>query len=171
MVKVLQQKQLYKFQMKFFTNIFVSLFYVGYIKYFPGTFGSLFSLIILFPVVALNLISIKLFILIFIIIFILSIFFINKFSYYTKTNDSNIIIIDEFLGIYFILIFYELIYFVNAEYTILLIFLLFRFFDVLKIFPANLIDKKIKNPFGVILDDIIASIYTVIIIYMLNVYN
>ena len=30
-----------------------------------------------------------------------------------------------------------------------------------KIFPANLIDKKMLNSLGVILDDIIAGIYTV----------
>ena len=64
-----------------------------------------------------------------------------------------------------------MIHFINNQVTLLLIFVLFRFFDVTKIFPANIIDKKMKNALGVLLDDIIASIYTIIFIYMLNVYN
>ena len=49
-----------------------------------------------------------------------------------------------------------------------LIFILFRFFDILKIFPANIVDKKLKSSFGVILDDLIAGIYTIIILNILN---
>ena len=39
-----------------------------------------------------------------------------------------------------------------------------------KIFPANMIDQKIKNGFGVIFDDIIAGIYTLITLMILNVF-
>ena len=42
------------------------------------------------------------------------------------------------------------------------IFLLFRFFDIKKPFPINIFDSKFKNNFGVILDDVIAGLYTVI---------
>jgi len=45
-----------------------------------------------------------------------------------------------------------------------LAFFLFRFFDILKPFPINIIDKKMKNGLGVVLDDIIAGIYTSITI-------
>ena len=154
-----------------FTNLFVSLFYSGYFRKWPGTFASLVSILILYPIIELNIFSKNIFIYIFIFIFIISIYFINKFSNFTKTHDSGIIVIDEFLGIYLIFIFYEYIYFINSYITLLLIFLLFRFFDITKIFPANIIDKKMKNSFGVLLDDIVASIYTIIILYLLNVYN
>ncbi len=156
--------------MKLFSNIFISLFYSGYFKYAPGTFASLISILILFPIVNLKLISIKLMILIFIALFIISIFFIKLYSTYTKTHDSKIIVIDEFLGIYLIFIFYELIFISNNFVTLTLIFMLFRFFDITKIFPANLIDKKLKNSLGVLLDDLIASIYTVIVLYSVNVF-
>ena len=157
--------------MKVLTNIFVSLFYSGYFRIWPGTFGSLISIFILFPIVHFELVSYNLFVIFFIFLFILSIYFINNYSFYTKTHDSGKIVIDEFLGIYFILIFYESIYFINTTITISLIFLLFRFFDITKIYPANIVDKKIKNSFGVLLDDLIAAIYTVAILYMLNVYG
>ena len=43
----------------------------------------------------------------------------------------------------------------------LLIFLLFRFFDIVKIYPANWIDVNLKNSLGVILDDLVAGVYCV----------
>ena len=157
--------------MQVLTKIFVSLFYSGYFKIWPGTFASIISLLILFPIVEYNLVSAEIFIITFIIIFVFSIYFIKYYSSYTDTHDSRIIVIDEFLGIYLILIFYDIINTSNTFLTIALIFLLFRFFDISKIFPANIIDKKMKNSLGVLLDDIIASIYTIIILYTLNVIN
>ena len=156
--------------MKKFTEVFVSLFYTGYFKKWPGTFATLVSILILYPIFETKLLSIYQLIIIFLLIFILSLFFISKFSSYTKSHDSGIIVIDEFLGIYLIFIFYEYVYFINSFVTIVLIFLIFRFFDILKIFPANVIDKKMKNSLGVILDDLVASIYTIITLYLINVF-
>ena len=151
--------------MKTITNIFVSLFYSGYFKLWPGTFASVISILILFPVIKYQLVSKEIFIYIFFIIFTISIFFIKKFSLYTNTHHSGKIVIDEFLGIYLISIFYDLIYIFNDFITIMLVFIFFRFFDIVKIFPANIIDKKMNNSLGVLLDDIIASIYTILFIY------
>ena len=155
--------------MKSITNIFVTLFYSGYFKKWPGTFASFISILILFPVVEFELISLNIFIIIFILIFIFSLYFIKYYSSYTNTHDSSIIVIDEFLGVYLIFIFYDKIFILNSFLTIFLIFVLFRFFDITKIFPANIIDKKMSNSLGVLLDDFIASIYTIIILYSIHV--
>ena len=152
-------------------NFFVSLSFAGYIKIIPpGTFASFLSIVILFPIVEYKIISLEIFVVVFILIFLLSLFFINKFSSHTQSHDSKIIVIDEFLGIYLILIFYDQIILINPYVTILSVFILFRFFDILKIFPANIVDKKLKSSFGVILDDLIAGIYTTIILYILNAF-
>ena len=152
-------------------NFFVSLSFAGYIKLIPpGTFASFLSIVILFPIVEYKIISLEIFIAVFILIFLLSLFFINQFSSHTKSHDSKIIVIDEFLGIYLILLFYDQIKILNPYVTIILIFVLFRFFDILKIFPANIVDKRLKSAFGVILDDLIAGIYTIIILYIFNAY-
>ena len=153
------------------TNLFVSLFYSGYIKTLPsGTFGSFISILILTPLIEFNIISLELFILGFIVIFLLSLYFIKVFSSYTQSHDSKIIVIDEFLGIYLILIFYDQIQIINTYISVFLIFILFRFFDVVKIFPANIIDKNLNNALGVILDDLVAALYTIIILYIINAY-
>ena len=152
-------------------NFFVSLSFAGYIKIIPpGTFASFLSIVILFPIVEYKIISLEIFVVIFFVIFLLSLFFINKFSSHNQSHDSKIIVIDEFLGVYLILIFYDQIKIINPYVTLMLIFILFRFFDILKIFPANIVDRKLKSAFGVILDDLIAGIYTIIILYIVNAY-
>ncbi len=151
-------------------NFFVSLSFAGYIKLIPGTFASFLSIVILFPIVEYKIISLEIFVVIFFVIFLLSLFFINKFSSHNQSHDSKIIVIDEFLGVYLILIFYDQIKIINPYVTIMLIFILFRFFDILKIFPANIVDRRLKSAFGVILDDLIAGIYTIIILYIVNAY-
>mgnify|MGYP001235750763 FL=1 len=50
--------------------------------------------------------------------------------------------------------------------SFLILFVLFRFFDILKPFPINLVDKKIKNGFGIVLDDVIAGIFTTILYFI-----
>jgi phosphatidylglycerophosphatase A len=78
--------------------------------------------------------------------------------------------LDELLGIYIILIFYDFIFIYNDILTLTLIFLIFRLFDVVKVFPANYIDNNFKNGYGVILDDIIAGIYTILSLVILNAF-
>ena len=148
------------------SKIFVTLFYIGYFKFMPGSIASFFSLII---ICLLNNFFDKIYLYsIFTIFLFLSIFLVNIYQKATNKIDSAEIVIDEFLGIFIIVIFYD--YFINLNfYTIVILsFILFRFFDIYKPFPINLIDKKIKNSFGVIFDDILAGIYSVICLMVIN---
>ena len=156
--------------MKNFINFYVSLGFIGYIKFIPGTFGSLLSISFLYPFFYFKIFSFIIYLLIFLMIIIISVYFINQFNKDTKEHDSSIIVIDEFIGIYSIFLFYDIVFVNNHILTFILIFVIFRFFDILKIFPTNLIDKKLLNSFGIILDDIVAGIYTVITIYIINVF-
>ena len=52
----------------------------------------------------------------------------------------------------------------GALVYLVMCFILFRFFDILKPFPINLVDKKMKNGFGVVLDDLLAGVYVIITI-------
>jgi len=42
-------------------------------------------------------------------------------------------------------------------------FLLFRFFDIVKVPPANLIDREWHHGFGVMADDIVAALYALLV--------
>ena len=47
----------------------------------------------------------------------------------------------------------------NALHLILIL-VLFRFFDIVKVWPINIIDNRINNGAGVILDDVVAGIFS-----------
>jgi phosphatidylglycerophosphatase A len=103
-------------------------------------------------------------------LFFISNLCINFFSNFTNSRDSKHIVIDELLGIFIILIFYDFIFIYNDFITLILIFFIFRLFDIIKIFPANYIDKNLKNGYGVMMDDIVAGIYTIFTLMILNVF-
>lgn len=153
-----------------FTNIFVSIFYIGYIRYAPGTWGSFASLGIIFFLFNIINIPLSILIILFVFLFFLSNYLINYFSSITNSHDSKHIVIDEFLGIFFIFLFYDVIFIYNNYITCLLIFVCFRIFDVFKIFPANYFDKQLHSGYGVILDDIIAGMYTILTMIIINVF-
>lgn len=52
-------------------------------------------------------------------------------------------------------------------------FVAFRFFDIVKIWPASWVDSYLKNGSGVMLDDLVAAMYAILVIagfrYFLNV--
>ena len=152
-------------------KLIVTMFGVGLIKYFPGTVGSLVtaSLYYIFYVIKINyffLLFINLF------LFFYSVWMINNLEGEFKEIDSKEIVIDEFLGqsvpiLFFYIIFYEGS--VSNTFFLIIVFLSFigfRFFDILKPYPINYVDKNIKNGFGVILDDIIAGFFTLIVLYI-----
>ena len=151
------------------SQIFSTLFFIGYVKWAPGTIGSIFSLITI--IFLHNIINKNEFIIIFICILLMATIFIKIYSKSVNSHDAKEIVIDEFLGIYLIIIFaYDFIIFNNGFVKILLILLFFRIFDILKPFPANWIDKNWKNSYGIILDDIVAGIYTIITLALINVF-
>ena len=54
------------------------------------------------------------------------------------------------------------------EIYYVLSFLFFRFFDIIKPFPVSYFDKNFKNYFGIIMDDIMAGLYSMLLIYLIS---
>ena len=151
------------------SQIFSTLFFIGYVKWAPGTIGSLFALIII--ILLNNVLNKNEFIALFICILLMATICIKIYSKSVNKHDAKEIVIDEFLGIYLIIIFsYDFEIFNNEFIKILSILFFFRIFDIIKPFPANWIDKNMKNSYGIIFDDIIAGIYTIIILSLINVF-
>ena len=150
------------------TNLYVTLFNLGKIKYMPGSFGSIASYIIIFFIY--KFFSYLVLILIFIIILITCIYTINIYISKKITKDPKEIVIDEFLGCYIIFISFPLLESFNIYYLIFSSFIIFRAFDIIKPFPINIIDKNMNNSIGIILDDIVAGIYTILVLVLINEY-
>ena len=142
----------------------LTMFGIGHIKYAPGTVASFVTCLIYYFLIPIKINFIYLLI-IFLILLIYSIVLIDKLSHHFKEKDPKEIVIDEFMGQSVPLILMSE-YIISSKnlLPIFLAFFLFRFFDILKPFPINIIDKKMKNGLGVMLDDIIAGIYTSITI-------
>ena len=157
-----------------FNSMFLTLGGIGKIKFAPGTFASLFTIIILFfffHIVKLPNLTI---IIILLSIFLYSFFAIKAYIANKDNKDPKEIVIDEFVGQSIPIYLYEISHNVSKEpneafFYYIYIFLLFRFFDIKKPFPINVMDKKYKNSFGVLIDDIIAGLYTTLtlIIFMI----
>ena len=138
-----------------------TLFGLGFIRFMPGTFGSIVGLLSGFLILKHT--FLEFFILQLFFTFIISTYLLKVYQEYTNKKDSSDIIIDEYIGQQVPFIFLDI-----TLSNIIMFFIFFRFFDILKLFPANFIDKKYKNCMGVMLDDIIAGIQTTLLICIIN---
>ena len=141
---------------------------IGKIKYAPGTLASLFTCIIFFFLN--NFLSISFIFLVTLIIFGYSFFAINNSFDEYRSDDPQEIVIDEVVGQMLTLLaipVYETLYPLPTFYYCILAFLFFRLFDVFKPFPVNYVDRNVKGALGIMLDDIIASIYCIIVLIII----
>ena len=152
------------------------MFGIGYSKYASGTVASFVTCVIFYSLYSIGYLESRgiYLICVIIIIFFLSILLIDKFSSTFDEKDAKEIVIDEFVGqnipLFFLLFIPLNVNTYNKDFIILisLSFVFFRFFDILKPYPINLIDKKMKNGLGVMLDDVIAGIFSALLIYMVT---
>ena len=148
--------------MIFLIKAFVSVFGIGYIRIAPGTFGSLFAILVWY--ISIIFLNIYFFYTIIIIVFIFSFKAINIYLRNENRDDPPEVVVDEFIGQSVPLIF--LLEF--NVYEVLLAFSSFRLFDIFKIYPINKVEN-IKGANGVIMDDIVAGIYSLIIIMIYKI--
>ena len=147
--------------------LFITLLGLGKIKIFPGTLGSLVTVIILYILFHVLNISSDFILLGLILIFVYAFPAIESYIKNNENKDPGEIIIDELIGQSIPIIAYEISHGTKKTPDEALIFycicfVLFRFFDILKPFPVSFFDKNYKNSFGVILDDIFAGLYVVL---------
>ena len=76
-----------------------------------------------------------------------------------RVHDSSAIVIDEVVGFLVAVIWLPLTW-----KTLVAGFLIFRLLDILKPFPINVIDRKIKGGVGVVLDDVAAGVVTNVVL-------
>ena len=146
----------------------ITMFGIGRFSKMPGTIASFVTCIFYFLCIILG-VHIKFLLIAFFVILVSSIIFINKCSSNFTEIDAKEIVIDEFLGqsLPIFLLYHPLQKgdpVEGALVYLIMCFILFRFFDILKPFPINLVDKKMKNGFGVVLDDLLAGVYVLIAI-------
>ena len=156
-------------------NVLLSTFFgYGYLTKIPGTIASAVTAVFLYiayEVLGYN--DLKFSIIFFILLFFYSFYAVKDSEAEFENKDPRQIVIDEVLGQSMPIIL--LLYLnqtnqinISIEIYYIFSFIFFRFFDILKPFPVNYFDKNYKNYFGIIMDDIIAGLYSMILIYLIS---
>ena len=141
----------------------VTFFYIGHAKIAPGSIASLVTTLI-FYFFAKHLIS-YLFIIIILITSILAFFAVSIYTYELSEKDRSEIVIDEVIGQSIALL--PLLLFEQTNppqlFMCIISLLFFRFFDIVKPYPINKFDRM-NNTFGVIFDDVLAGIFSALLL-------
>ncbi|MBI2987132.1 MAG: phosphatidylglycerophosphatase A [Deltaproteobacteria bacterium] len=133
----------------------------GYFPCFPGTVGTLLAVPLSLALNRIATASLPLSLLTLVAFVVGAAWFCQKGEEILREKDSPRIVIDEIGG-------FLLANFLSPpEFTPAAVaFLLFRFFDIIKIFPAGQA-QKLPGGVGVMLDDLIAGCYTFLILRLL----
>lgn len=136
--------------MKKIILFFSSAFGVGYIKYAPGTFGSLVG-VLLWALFVPDAYAFQCFLLV--AIFVISVLFSSMAEQIYNKKDDQRIVIDEVAGLWFSVAF--------LPKTFLFLFLgltLFRIFDIKKPLCISK-SQNLKGGLGVTMDDVLSGVF------------
>jgi phosphatidylglycerophosphatase A len=143
--------------MNHFIILLATGFGVGYSRIAPGTMGTLIVVPIYYflsnipsPIYEITLIG----------FFFLSVWISENAEVFFGKRDDQRIVIDEMMG--FLI---TMLWIPRTVLFIIMAFILFRLFDILKPFPVRRVEKRWKGGFGVVLDDAIAGLYGNIILH------
>ena len=133
-------------------------FGAGYLPKAPGTWGSLLALPLHFFLrqLAPNHYALALG-----AIFFIAVITAGQAEKILDRKDPGVVVIDEVIGMLITLIAAP-----NNPLIWLLGFVLFRLFDIFKPYPIRLIDQRINGGMGIVLDDVLAGIYSLIILQL-----
>ena len=127
---------------------------IGYLPLAPGTWGSAAALITwrLLPEIELFRLS-----LIVIMIFLVGVIVSTIVSNEENNSDPSKVIIDEWVGMWIALLMIP-----NEWLWFGIAFLLFRIFDIIKVYPANRFER-LPGGWGIMTDDVVAGLYAGVI--------
>ncbi|WCR58130.1 MAG: Phosphatidylglycerophosphatase A [Wolbachia endosymbiont of Ctenocephalides felis wCfeJ] len=148
--------------MKFFHKLISTWWLSGTARKMPGTVGSLAS----YPIVPIVLNNRILGAVIILFLFLVGLWSIgNYIKHYRTSHDPKEVVIDEVVGQLLTIFLVSVLLNLEMNSSLLMLcFFSFRFFDIIKTWLINLIDRNIKGPLGVMLDDIIAAILAYVLI-------
>lgn len=144
-------------------KLYLSFFYTGYFPKAPGTIGSAATIPFIY-LLSQNISFYQLISLI-IILTISSTFLTDYIQKKYHIHDPSWIVIDEVIGM---LVTWCFIFPSTSIIDIILVFVFFRIFDIIKIYPASYFDKKVNHGFGTIFDDVLSGIYAGFFTFLVN---
>jgi phosphatidylglycerophosphatase A len=146
--------------MRRFVILFATWWGTGYSPIASGTVGTLAAIPLYLLLVRL---PIPYYLLSLIPLFLFSCWVSDRAETIFNEKDSGKIVIDEVVGYLVTMTGIPL-----SWGSVILGFFLFRFFDIVKVPPANIIDRRMKNGWGVVLDDVVAGLYACLLLHILQ---
>lgn len=134
--------------------------FTGYSPFAPGTVGTLAA--VLFYLLMKEL-SLPYYLVLTCLLFIVGVIVSGKIEQLVEKKDPSIVVIDEFVG-YLV----TMVLLPPTKSYIVAGFLVFRFFDIFKPPPVRWIDQHIQGGWGIMLDDLLAAVYSNIILQVFH---
>jgi phosphatidylglycerophosphatase A len=135
-------------------------FYSGYLPKAPGTWGSLVGLLLFFLLHAL---SWQIYLAVVAGLLVVGTFAAGEAEKIMDRKDPGLVVIDEIVGMLITMIAIP-----ATPLAMALGFILFRIFDIWKPFPIHLIDQRFHGGLGIMLDDVVAGIYSLAAMHLLG---
>jgi phosphatidylglycerophosphatase A len=157
-------------------TIIATWFYVGRLGCAPGTLASIATFPIYYYVLSIsyNFEEIQYFFsLLLVSLCLIGWYAVAAFEKITNTHDHSCIVIDEVVGMLFVMTFsfkdayhisqaiYPLTHTAPTFVAFGIILLIFRYFDITKPLFIRHIDRTMQNSFSVLLDDLVAAAFAV----------
>jgi phosphatidylglycerophosphatase A len=125
----------------------------------PGTFGTLAAIPVYWLIQDL---ALPLYLLWLAVTFALGVYWCDRSSKALGVHDHGGIVWDEMVGYWITMLL------APAGWLWMLIgFMLFRIFDIVKPWPIGWLDRRVGGGFGIMIDDVLAGIYALIILQLL----
>ncbi|MCK5902129.1 MAG: phosphatidylglycerophosphatase A [Cocleimonas sp.] len=125
----------------------------------PGTFGTLAAVPLYLLI---NQFSLAVYLLFVVLSILVGFYLCGKSSELLGVHDHSGIVWDEFAGFFITMIAAP-----QGWQWIILGFALFRLFDIWKPYPINLIDQKVSGGVGIMMDDVVAGIYALLVLQLI----
>jgi phosphatidylglycerophosphatase A len=140
-------------------HLFAFGFGSGLAPFAPGTFGTLAAIPVYWLIQDLTL---PLYVLWLVVTFALGVYWCDRSSRRLGVHDHGGIVWDEMVGYWITMLLAP-----TGLVWIVIGFVLFRIFDVLKPWPINWLDRRVGGGFGIMIDDVLAGVYALIVLQLL----
>ena len=141
--------------------MFVATFFgAGLSPVAPGTVGSLAALPLAYFLLSVPTGSAMLAIA---VLFLMGVWASNAVEAVLEQHDASLIVIDEVVGQCLVVVLLDVCLrgLVDTTLLLLLSFIAFRLFDIVKPWPVGWVDNKVEGGLGVMLDDAVAALLAV----------
>ena len=140
-------------------HIFSFGFGAGLSPIAPGTVGTLFAIPVYLVLASFNTV---IYVSCLVVLFVAGCLACKQTADALGVHDHPGIVIDEIAGYLTAMLFVP-----NAWYWVLAGFLLFRAFDIWKPWPVSLADRHVTGGLGIMLDDLLAALYSLLCLHFL----